>query len=64
MVCISINHDPIEVLMGLKGVGEKTAEVIIHHRETQGLFKSIEDIMKVKGIGPKKFEKMAAQLCL
>lgn len=64
VVCISINHDPIEVLMGLKGVGEKTAEVIIHHRETQGLFKSIEDIMKVKGIGPKKFEKMAAQLCL
>lgn len=62
--CVSINHDPIEMLMGLNGVGEKTAEVIIKHRETQGLFKTIEDIMKVKGIGPKKFEKMADQLCL
>ena len=62
--CVSINHDPIEKLILLNGIGEKTAQVIILHRETQGLFKSIEDIMKVKGIGPKKFEKMASQLCL
>lgn len=62
--CISINHDPIEKLILLNGVGEKTAEVIMLHRETQGLFKNIEDIMKVKGIGPKKYEKMEAQLCL
>ena len=34
------------------------AERIIEYRQINGAFKSIEEIQNVKGIGPKKFEKM------
>jgi competence protein ComEA len=42
-------------LMNLPGVGEKTADLIIEYRTTHR-FRKIEDLMNVKGIGPKKFE--------
>ncbi len=44
-------------LMKLPGVGEKTAIKIIKYRRKKP-FVEIEDIQKVKGIGPKKFDKM------
>ena len=43
--------------MTLPGIGEKTALKIIEYRKTQ-VFKSIEDIKNVKGIGDKKYEKI------
>lgn len=54
---ININTASKVELMKLNGIGEKTAEKIIDYRRTTS-FKSIEDIQNVKGIGPKKFEKM------
>lgn len=54
---ININTASKVELMKLNGIGEKTAEKIIDYRRTT-TFKSIEDIQNVKGIGPKKFEKM------
>jgi competence ComEA-like helix-hairpin-helix protein len=44
-------------LMKLPGVGEITALKIIKFRE-KSPFKKPADIQKIKGIGPKKFEKM------
>ena len=44
-------------LMSLPGIGEKTADVIIEFRKSRP-FSSPEDIMKIKGIGKKKFEKL------
>ena len=44
-------------LKKLPGVGEVTALKIIKYREKE-LFEKPIDIKKVKGIGPKKFEKM------
>lgn len=55
---ININTATKEVLVTLPGVGESTAEKIIKYRETHKGFKKIEHIMKVKGIGKKKFENM------
>lgn len=55
---ININTAAKELLTLLPGVGNSTADKIIEYRETQGRFKRIEDIMKVKGIGQKKFDKM------
>lgn len=55
---ININTASTELLCQLPGIGPKTAEKIIQYRESQGRFRSIEEIMNVKGIGPKKFEQI------
>lgn len=55
---ININYAPKEQLILLPGIGESTAEKILMYRKEYGSFKKIEDIMKIKGIGAKKFEKL------
>lgn len=55
---ININTATKEILITLPGVGESTAEKIIKYRETHKGFRKIEHIMKVKGIGKKKFDNM------
>lgn len=55
---VNINTAGTAELDTLPGIGPKTAEKIVAYRKSNGSFKTIEDIMKVKGIGPKKFEKM------
>lgn len=45
-----------EIIEFLPGVGEKIAGRILSYRETYGGFKSIEEIMQIKGIGEKFFE--------
>ena len=42
----------------IEGIGEATANKIIADRESNGSFKSIDDLLRVKGIGPKTLEKM------
>ena len=53
---ININKATMEELVELKHIGEKYAQRIIEFREKNGPFETIEDIMKVKGIGEKIFE--------
>jgi len=55
---ININTAVKEALILLPGVGESTADKIILYRLEHNGFKKIEDIMKIKGIGKKKFESM------
>ncbi|MBS1910972.1 MAG: helix-hairpin-helix domain-containing protein [Bacteroidetes bacterium] len=54
---IDVNHAPKLELMRLPGVGEKTAQAIIERR-MHVPFRRPDDIMSIKGIGEKKFEKM------
>ncbi|MBQ6451845.1 MAG: helix-hairpin-helix domain-containing protein, partial [Solobacterium sp.] len=39
-------------------------EKIIAYRNTMGLFQNTDDLQKVKGIGPKKYEKLKEFICL
>lgn len=55
---ININTATKESLMTLSGVGESKALAIIEYREKNGLFKSIEDIMNVSGIGEAAYQKI------
>jgi competence protein ComEA len=53
---IDINAADAKTLASIKGVGEKKAEAIIEYREKNGKFNSIDDVLKVKGIGNKLLE--------
>lgn len=61
---VNINTAGPEELQTLSGVGEATASAIIEDRERNGPFKSIEDIMRVSGIGEKKFAKIQGSICV
>jgi len=55
---VNINEAGLEELTRLPGIGATLAERIIDYRHTHGPFKEIEEITRVRGIGPKKFNKM------
>lgn len=61
---ISINTATLEELKTLPGIGESKAKLIIEYRNNNGGFKSIEEIMKVKGIGDAMFKKIKDYIML
>jgi len=52
---ININTATAEELTQLKGVGEVIAQKIIDYRELNGPFKTSNDLLNVRGVGPKIF---------
>ncbi|MEG0328054.1 MAG: helix-hairpin-helix domain-containing protein [Erysipelothrix sp.] len=61
---VSINTASVEALIDVPGIGPATAEAIVGYRSDIGMFQTLEDLMNVKGIGPKKFEKIKDLICL
>ena len=59
---VDINKATAEQLESLPGVGEKLAQRIVEYREQQGPFGSVEELMNVRGIGEKSFEKLRDRL--
>ena len=55
---VNVNTADEQELQRLPGVGPVTAQRILEYRQQIGRFESVEQLMDVKGIGPKKFEKM------
>jgi len=55
---IDINTAKVADLVKLPGIGEALAKRIVEFRQQHGPFKRVEDLMKVKGIGEKSFEKL------
>lgn len=53
---VNINTANERLLGTLDGIGESMAQRIIKYRTKNGNFEVIEDIMKVEGIGEKKFD--------
>ena len=60
---ININTATAEELRELPGIGAVLSERIVSYREGCGGFKTIEEIMKVSGIGEKKFAAMRDFIC-
>lgn len=55
---ININQADANLLTELPGIGPSKAKAIIAYREQHGAFNKVNDITKVKGIGPKMFAKL------
>ena len=61
---ISLNMANASELTLIPGIGPKTADAIIHYRNENGPFSELSHIVKVKGIGPKKWEQIRPYLRL
>ena len=60
-VSININTATAIELEQLAGVGPSTAKAIIAFREKNGSFKTVEDLLNVRGIGPAKLSEILPQ---
>jgi len=61
---VNINTAGVDELVALPGIGKAYAERIIEYRQKNGPFKRIEDILNVRGIGEKTFERIRDRLTL
>ena len=54
---VNVNKADAETIAReLQGVGPSKARAIVEYRETNGPFESVNDLLKVQGIGPKVLE--------
>jgi competence ComEA-like helix-hairpin-helix protein len=59
---ININSASSEELQQVPGIGPVTAEKILQMRKSYGAFKSVDDLLAIRGIGKKRLEKMRKYL--
>ncbi len=53
---LDINLSPAEDFQSLPGIGPVYSQAIVEYRENVSRFYFLEDLMNVKGIGPKRLE--------
>ncbi|AEX44760.1 putative secreted protein [Corynebacterium diphtheriae HC01] len=61
---VRLNSATVAELEQLDGIGAKTAAAIVSYRDSHGGFGSLEELQKVKGIGPAKYQAIAQDLVL
>jgi comEA protein len=61
---ININTANSSDLQQVPGIGPSTAQKILDTRKSYGAFKSVDDLLAIKGIGLKKLEKMRRYLTI
>ncbi|MDQ7000333.1 MAG: helix-hairpin-helix domain-containing protein [Mariprofundus sp.] len=59
---VNINSATAKELQKVDGIGAKTAARIVVYREKHGPFKSVDELLNVKGIGKKKLDKAGDEL--
>ncbi|MEP1447591.1 MAG: helix-hairpin-helix domain-containing protein [Paraglaciecola sp.] len=62
MTQVDLNTATLEQLVTLPGVGKKKAAAIIEYRTKKGKFKSVDELVNVKGVGKKMLEKLKGQI--
>lgn len=61
---VNINKADLKDLMTLPSIGETRAKRILLYRKINGPFKSVTDLMRIKGIGKKILEKLKPYILL
>jgi len=59
---VNINSATAEELQQVPGIGPATAEKILQMRKSYGAFKSVDDLLAIRGLGAKRLEKMRKYL--
>ena len=61
---VDLNTGTAKELQQLPGIGKGLAKRIVEYRTANGPFKSVEELMQVRGIGKKTFAKMKDRLAI
>lgn len=61
---VNINRANSAQLQTLYGVGPTKAQEILKYRKAHGAFKSVDELLNVKGIGPKTLIKLKSQVSI
>jgi len=59
---VNLNTANSEQLQQVPGIGPATAGKILQMRKTYGPFKSVDDLLAIRGLGAKRLEKMRKYL--
>src|SRR6267378_4255450 len=59
---LDLNTATSEELQQVPGIGPATADKILQMRKSYGAFKSVDDLLAIRGLGPKRLEKMRKYL--
>ncbi|HNQ04467.1 MAG TPA: helix-hairpin-helix domain-containing protein [Thiobacillaceae bacterium] len=59
---LDLNKATRSELESVKGIGPAKAKIILEHRDKNGPFKSLDDLMQVKGFGKASVEKLKGQV--
>lgn len=59
---VNLNTANSAELQQVPGIGPATAEKILQMRKSYGAFKSVDDLLAIRGLGPKRLEKMRKYL--
>ena len=64
-VPVDVNSASAEIIAdSLTGIGPKTAASIVSYRDMNGPFKTADELVNVKGIGPKTLERIRMDILL
>lgn len=64
LAAVNINTATEAQLEALPGIGKVKAKEIVAYREQHGGFKTVQELQKVKGIGPVLYEKIKDEVVL
>jgi competence protein ComEA len=59
---INLNTADQATLESIKGIGPAKAAAIVEYRDAHGKFNSVDDLLQIKGIGPKLLEQIKPEV--
>jgi competence protein ComEA len=61
---VNLNTASVDELVAVPGIGPKKAQQIVESRETQGPFKSVDDLKRIKGFRDKLVDNLRPHLAV